>query len=422
MPTHMQRMHWVRTTLSLLLSVTVLAASAGFFVLANPGSQSVAHATSTAELERQKQAELEKAKQAEAKEAEQRRLAELASKRAQEAGQQINQLEGSIQSTQSSVASTQQEIATKNQEIARLESELRRIQDQQDVLVRQLYITWLSMPDDLALFTDDSVSERERRQSQFTALKKSVSIVHTQTTAAKLAVEVVRNDLQGKQAQLENLLAQQTEQRSGLASVRAVQQELQRDALGTAARLDKEAEQAKARAAEIESKLRALRATSSWGTQIVSSSNTWYYRTQTGNYTRLGPSPYTVHDYGCFITSIAMVATYHGNATTPTYIATNGSFTYSGLYYTGTPAGLGVSIAGSKKVDWNVVNSELSRGRPVIVSIYLPSIGSVNPDGSSHFVVIEDLVDGKYLMHDPLGQGRGYNMNQVVSMRIVTPN
>ena len=111
-----------------------------------------------------------------------------------------------------------------------------------------------------------------------------------------------------------------------------------------------------------------------------------------------------------------MVSTYYGSRTTPDYIARNGSFSGEGYYYWGTPANLGVSLHPSGSVNWNTVQEQLSENHPVIVSIYLPSVGAVNSDGSSHFIVIKGQSNGKYLMQDPIGHGRSYNLNQVRSM------
>lgn len=414
---------WVSRIGSAVLTAALVITSAGTFVLAEPRPET-AQALTQAQLEAQKRQAEEAARKAAAQAAEQKRLADLAAKKVQEVSGQISTLESGIQTTQASISQIQQGIEQKNQEIASLEADLRVIQDQQDALVRQLYIVHQSSGDALTLFSSDgTISERERKEAQFTALKKSVALIHSRTMAAKLEVEKNRNDLQQKSDELVALQAQQNERRSSLSSVRAVQQELQRDAIGTAKKLDQEAAAQRDRAAKIEQQLRTLRATSSWGSQIVSGSTAWYYRTQTGNYTKLGNSVYTVHDYGCLITSIAMLATYHGRSTTPTEIAQNpANFTSQGYLIGGRPIGLGINVGGSVPVNWSTVNSELANGRPVIVSIYLPSVGAVNPDGSSHFVVIDGVSNGKYWMQDPIGPGRGYNLNQVRSMKIVRPN
>ena len=136
--------------------------------------------------------------------------------------------------------------------------------------------------------------------------------------------------------------------------------------------------------------MRTLTAITNWGGQIVSSDdNAWYY-SQTGDYTRLGSSWYTVNEVGCLITSMAMVSTFYGNHITPDWVAQNAYFT--------------------------------NDGRPVIVSVYLPSVGAVNSDGSSHFIVIKNFSDGRYLMHDPIGPGRGYSLGQVRSMILTSGN
>jgi hypothetical protein len=377
--------------------------------------------TSVQSLQAQKKAAEEKAKAAAAAAQKQKELAAQAAEKVKEVSSQIQDLQGAIQDTQQNLTSTQQEIEQKNQEVASLESDLSRIQSQLDALVRQLYISWLSMPDDLALYSNESISKREQKQAQFMSLKKSVAVIYSQTQDAKMSVEQKRADLIKKNTQLGQLQDQQTSEKKVLAVAKFNQQDLQQNATSAAQRLNQEAEQAKAQAAAIDAKIRTLTTTSNWGNGIVSGSPTGWYYSQTGNYTRLGYSPYTISEYGCLITSIAMVATYYGHSISPSYIAQRGVFDGGGSLIK-LPGGIGVSVGPSSAVNWGVVGSQVNSGHPVIVSIYLPSVGAINSDGSSHFVVIYGMSDGKYLMQDPIAPGRSYSLNQVRSMKLVSQN
>lgn len=414
----MQLASRLRLVLSVFLVFTLLVPGASLILTSEPTQ---AQALTLSELQKKKAQEEQKAKEAAAAAAEQKRLAELAAEKKQQFASQINKLEGAISNTQGSIQATQAEIGQKGQEIAQLESELRKTQDQQDALLRQLYISYLSMPDALSFFSEDNLSQRQLQEAQFNALKKSVAQARDRTVVAKTAVEEHRSNLVQKSDKLQALQEQQTDQKRVMGVAKTNQEALQKDALGAAKRLDQEAAQARAAAAEIAKKIQILTATSNWGGQIISGSQTSWYYAQTGNYTRLGYSHSTVNDYGCYITSIAMVATYYGNQVSPTYLAQNAIFDYQG-YLISLPGGLGVTRNAKQAVNWNVVADEVQNGRPVIVSIYLPSVGAVNSDGSSHFVVIYGQSDGKFLMMDPIGPGRGYNLNQVRSMVIMRQN
>jgi hypothetical protein len=119
-----------------------------------------------------------------------------------------------------------------------------------------------------------------------------------------------------------------------------------------------------------------------------------------------------------------MVSSYYGGRVSPTDIAQIASnFDSEGylLNSTNPPPVYNISVRPSQSVNWSTVNSELDSGRPVIVSIYLPSVGVVNRDGSSHFIVIKGHSGDRYYMHDPIAGQRGYDINQVRSMKLVSP-
>jgi hypothetical protein len=120
-----------------------------------------------------------------------------------------------------------------------------------------------------------------------------------------------------------------------------------------------------------------------------------------------------------------MVATFYGQQVTPTAIAlVPGNFDNYGYLQPSTPYPVSdVVVGSSQSINWSTVNSELDAvpSRPVIVSIYLPSVGAINADGSSHFIVIKGHNGNQYYMHDPIAGQRGYDTGQVRSMKIIRP-
>lgn len=381
-----------------------------------------AQADSLSDLQKQQQQKLQEAAQKAAEAKQQAAIKAQADAKIQQLSGQINQVTNDLQVTKSTIASTNSQIDQKNQDIAQKESELAGIQAKQNALLREMYIQRASLPDILALFSNQPVSEREKETEQFAALKKSASELFLKTTAAKQDLELARSDLMGKSQQLSTLQDQQDNQRQGLADFQQSQAALRANAAAAMKTLQAQAAAAQAAAAQLAAKISVLVNTKNWGGQIVSSDDgSWYY-TQTGNYTHLGHSYETVNDAGCLITSIAMVSTYYGVRVDPSWMATHASFSGQGYYYWGTPSGLGARLQPSGGVNWSVVQREVAAGRPVIVSVYLSQVGAVNSDGSSHYIVIKGYVGGKYLMHDPIGDGRGYNLNQVRSMILTSQN
>lgn len=377
-------------------------------------------AESLSELQRQ-QASLEyQAQKAQELAEANKTVAQRANERLQNVSGQINGLQGAIESTQSQISSTSAQIKEKNQQVAKLESQLQSTKVQQNSLIRELYISMLSRPSDLALFSNEPLSVKQERDNQLTTLKKATEQLIADAQKAKDETQKKIADLAVKQQSLESLRGQQTEQRDGLASMKNQQSALVNNAVSAQIAYESKANSAKAQAAQVAEKIRVLQLTVNWGSQIVSSDGGGWYYTQTGNPARMGGSYYSVNLYGCLITSVAMVSAYYGNhSITPTYMAYNASFA-DGAYYFNTPGNLPMSVRAGGSVNWGVVQNEVSAGRPVIVSIYLSSVGALNWDGSSHFVVIKGYENGHYLMQDPIGHGRSYNLNQVRSMYLTS--
>jgi len=379
-----------------------------------------AQADTLQQLQQQQQQLQQQAQAAQQQAQQQQTVAQQAASKISQLNGQISQLNSSLDDVQGQIDDTQGKIATQDQQVADLESQLSKIQRQQDALVRQMYIARESNPDDLAFLSSD-VSAAARNQANFDSLKKSVQALYVQTTQQEAQVKAARDVLQGQKDKLTAYQGQQQAQVQQLADYQQDQADLKNNAEAAVNRLNAKAAAAQAQAAQISAKIRALTATSNWGNQIISGTGMGSYYSQIGDYTRMGYSPYTVNDFGCLITSLAMVSSYYGHHMTPDYIARNGGFSGEGYYYWGTPSNLGVTIQSNSRVNWGTVNSEISAGHPVIVSIYLPSVGAVNPDGSSHYVVIYGNSNGKYLMQDPIApSGRSYNLSQVRSMLIIS--
>jgi peptidoglycan hydrolase CwlO-like protein len=115
----------------------------------------------------------------------------------------------------------------------------------------------------------------------------------------------------------------------------------------------------------------------------------------------------TIGDYGCGLASLAMVYKYYGISTTPPVLndklRNTGAFVDDLLDWRHVaPASDGrLSLVGSPypvgraNVDWNLIDSQLAGGNPVIVYVDRP--GQIN-----HYVVLIQKRGNGYLMHDPI--------------------
>jgi len=150
--------------------------------------------------------------------------------------------------------------------------------------------------------------------------------------------------------------------------------------------------------------------------------NGCYYNqrdSQWGNMT-LGGTSYLMKDSGCFVTSVAMLASHYGKDVKPNNIASIPAIFTAGGYLKWEPFnanGVNISISSdaSSKLD-----EYLSANKPVIAQLY----------GGAHFIVILKKDGDNYIMNDPflkdgynkpLSAG-GYSTSNITSLRLVSFN
>jgi len=237
--------------LSLVLALVLIS------TLAGTAAPAPAQAATVDDLSAQKAALEKKVQQAQAQAAQQKTVAQKAAEKVAEVSAQIGDIQTSVSQTQSTIEETNQEIAEKSQQEAELESELRNKKEQQNALVRALYIYTGNQNDNLALFSDQPMSKQEDDQAQLTALKRSVAAVYEKTLAAKAEVDKARQDLAAKNDNLKQLQGQQQQQQQALADMQQQQQALKEDAESAVVTLEAQANQAKAQEAKIEQQISA---------------------------------------------------------------------------------------------------------------------------------------------------------------------
>lgn len=365
--------------------------------------------------------------------AEQARIAkEKAAQKAKEAAMvktQISNIDGQISQTESAISQTNTQISDTAVKISDLESQVKKQEEnlaEEKEKMHRVVVSWYMEGDAAGLFEavlgSNSLSEVTTKEQYYESIRQEIDGMIDQIGELKEQLSSQKSEQERQKSTLEAMKDDQETRQKDLESNMAYKNQLLNYTNSTITDLKNQEAQAQVRIAQIDSQIRALSSTSRWGDQIVSSNDSSWYFTQTGNTTHLGNSPYTVSQYGCLITSIAMLSRYYGGSATPTSIASNTSnFDREGYLQVASPSGTGVNVGFSESINWDTLDEEIRSNRPVIVSIFLPSVGAVNKDGSSHFVVIKGKSGNQYLMHDPIGGGRGYNISQVRSMKIVRP-
>jgi hypothetical protein len=119
----------------------------------------------------------------------------------------------------------------------------------------------------------------------------------------------------------------------------------------------------------------------------------------------LGPTPSTMGQEGCAVSSAAMVLAFYGQDIDPgrlnTFLTTSGGYTPQGWLYWEKAADYHPGRARHAYEDlpsYFLIDSNLLRGNPVIVRIHLPN-------GVTHFVVVVGKAGFDYLIQDPASGG-----------------
>jgi len=142
----------------------------------------------------------------------------------------------------------------------------------------------------------------------------------------------------------------------------------------------------------------------------------YYYNqrdSQWGN-SFMGSSHLTMADYGCLVTSVAMMATHEGKNLKPSDIANTPSAFFSPdadtalLYWQFSVNGINVNLT---SFPVSQIDQKLSNG-PVIVGLY---------SGPDHYVVLKSGSGGNYVMNDPfLENGGDKNFGDKYSVSNIT--
>ncbi len=135
-------------------------------------------------------------------------------------------------------------------------------------------------------------------------------------------------------------------------------------------------------------------------------STSWYFSQQDPRWAdkTIGFSGLSVRQYGCAISSVAMVFKYYGISIDPGRLAKNRIYDYRGCIYwpshwqfLNRVSDTSHRPSGLSKADWGVIDREIAAGHPVIVFI------RANGRGAGHYVVIHSKDSrGKYVVHDPI--------------------
>jgi len=131
-------------------------------------------------------------------------------------------------------------------------------------------------------------------------------------------------------------------------------------------------------------------------------STNWYYQQNDSRWakTTIGISDSRLEDYGCAITSVAMILKYYGTSITPGQLAKESIYAGDLIYWPRKWESIYCMNCPPPHVssfDWFRLDRELGAGYPVIVFV------RADGRGAGHYVVVHHKTgDGRYVVHDPL--------------------
>lgn len=238
-------------------------------------------------------------------------------------------------------------------------------------------------------------------------------------------LQTAQTTYEGQKADQETLQAELKKQQENLNSQKAAKAALLSATQNDEKKYQNLLSQAKAQLAAFQSFVARQGGASILSNQTKCDSWGCYYNqrdSQWGNI-GMGGSPYTMANYGCLVTSVAMVASHAGKNFNPGDLARVSDAFVPGtgyLYHSFSVNGVNVTINSASK---SVLDSELSAGRPVIAGLF---------GGPDHFIVITRKDGDNYIMRDPFlengagdnGSGRPlsdkYNLSDITSLRLVS--
>jgi len=144
-----------------------------------------------------------------------------------------------------------------------------------------------------------------------------------------------------------------------------------------------------------------------------------YYNQRDSEWGRssLGVSGLSVAEYGCLVSSVAIVASHQGINIKPSDIASNPNAFFSDTALLLDNFSVNNINIEKRHVSKSLLDSELSAGRPVIAGLY---------SGPDHFIVIKEKSGDNYIMHDPFlenGANRllndKYSVSSISTLRLI---
>jgi len=336
---------------------------------------------------------------------------------------QINLTQAQISKTEKELAALANDIEALGIKIGQIDQSLGHLSEVMVVRIRETYKQSYLEPVYL-LFSSDGFPDFINRIKYVKSVQNHDKNVFVAMEQIKLNYDTQKNVKEDKQSEVENLKLKLNKQKSSLAS-----RQLEKQRLLELTRNDEKKYQDLLQEALQQKQAFKRFVTSQGGASILNNQTKcdgWgcYFNQRDGQWGNqlLGNSDSTTAEYGCFVTSAAMVASYYKKDVKPSDIASNPLAFFSNTAYLNHQFSVkGVNFSITKtSMSTNTIDEELGAGRPIIVGLY------GNPP--DHFIVIKGKNDKGYIMNPFMENGGDrplsdkYSVSDISSLRKIRVN
>jgi len=330
---------------------------------------------------------------------------------------QIDAIDASLEKTKLEIQRTQTNIDKNQLEIddtqAKINDKQKEMDKKKGILRACIQTTYEEGKQSTLeiLVSSDSLSDFMDQMEYISVVEDKTKGIYDEVKSIKDQLTKYRKDLENKRQELVKLNNQQDQEKQSLEGQVAAKQNL-------LAQTEQERASYEGQLADASNKANSVRSAidlatgnrdvigrggryDGGGNLVITNSSPYHYYqwdSRWGGLT-IGSSNSLVRDYGCALTSVAMVATSKGRGRSPGALARYSPAFWGDLIIWGAAGqfcGMGYVGSGAG------IDNELAMGNPVIVFI---NIG--------HYVVISGRSGNTYYVDDPYFSGGSYSMSQV---------
>ena len=359
-----------------------------------------------------------------------KKIIELKQKQQTTLGNQLSSLDSEIQALESEINANKFKINDLNDQIRKVESAIKKkeklIQAQKKVLAGMIRVYSEHSQDDnliASILNNEGLSSFMIKKDRIAQTGDNVKNMLSNLKALKNNLKEDRALLESQKSKLVDVHYELEEKESYLESNRRQKKTLFSQTQGEENKYKKLLERVERQKQQLLGDIDELYSVNSEEiSALVKSlkkptsglaSRSWYYSQKDSRWgsRRIGQSSSLLKDYGCAITSVAMVFTYHGEDITPKTLAKQPIFYWDLIKWPATWRSLKLETnTNHSGVSWSKIDKELDKDNPVIVFIRAGNKGG-------HYVVIHHKKKGKYIVHDPYW---GANIYLSSSMKLLS--